>query len=197
MLFSSGNSAGIISSNVYPKNTAPRYFEGHGVAVGFSFLAIVCALTISIANRRENARKDREYGTVAEDGSDANPNKVLSPEKRARWGLDGLTPEQVIELGDHHPGALPRLHVSSCNAAHRPCALNLIHRFPILRLETIYSFLTHFPFGIYPSWVHCLSTSTHCLFNSLSSFFVRLTVAIQTIMNFLLFMYFNNTRFVS
>lgn len=104
MLFTTGNSAGLISSNVYPAKTGPRFFEGHGVALGFAFMAIVCAVIITTANRRENARRDRVYGEVAVDGSDANPTKVLSAEKRTRWGLDGLSETEVIELGDLHPG---------------------------------------------------------------------------------------------
>ena len=105
MLFSTGNSAGLISSNVYPANTKPRFFEGHGVAVGFAFMAIVCALIITITNRRENARRDRVYGSVAADGSDASVVRPLTAEKRARWGLEGLSEKQIIELGDLHPGA--------------------------------------------------------------------------------------------
>jgi hypothetical protein len=98
--------AGIISSNVYPSHTAPRFFEGHGVAVGFSFMAIVCALIITIANRIENDRRDSLYGPVAADGSDANPNKVLTPEQCRNWGLEGLSKTQIIELGDKHPGTV-------------------------------------------------------------------------------------------
>jgi hypothetical protein len=104
LLFSTGNAAGIISSNVYPSNTAPRFFEGHGIAVGFSGLAIICAIVIMIANSRENARRDRLYGEVAPDGSDASPLKTLTPEKRKAWGLEGLSELEVIELGDRHPG---------------------------------------------------------------------------------------------
>jgi hypothetical protein len=104
LLFATGNSAGIISSNVYPAGTAPRFFEGHGVAVGFSFMAIVCAIIITIANRLENARRDSLYGLVAANGSDASPNKVLTPEQRKTWGLEGLSKTEIIELGDKHPG---------------------------------------------------------------------------------------------
>ncbi|KAF8316359.1 MFS general substrate transporter [Clavulina sp. PMI_390] len=103
LLFSTGNSAGIISSNVYPARTAPRFFEGHGVAVGFSFMAIVCAIIMMIANGRENNRRDELYGEVAADGSDASVRKPISDEKRRRWGLEGMSEEQIIELGDSHP----------------------------------------------------------------------------------------------
>lgn len=106
LLFTTGNSAGIISSNVYPARTAPRFVEGHSIAIGFSGLAIVCALMLMYANSRENARRDREYGKMALDGSDANPAKMkgLSEEKRKRWGLQDLSELEIIELGDRHPG---------------------------------------------------------------------------------------------
>lgn len=104
LLFSCGNSAGIISSNVYPANTAPRFFEGHGVAVGFGFMSIVCAVIIIIANSRENARRERIYGSVAADGSDATVAQSMIPELRAKWGLEGLSETEIIELGDRHPG---------------------------------------------------------------------------------------------
>lgn len=104
LLFATGNSAGLISSNVYPSHTAPRFIEGHVVAVGFAFMAIVCAIIMTVSNRLENARRDRLYGPVASDGSDANPNKVLTPEQRQSWGLGGLSKLEIIELGDKHPG---------------------------------------------------------------------------------------------
>ncbi|KAF9506091.1 hypothetical protein BS47DRAFT_463665 [Hydnum rufescens UP504] len=102
--FSVGNSAGIISSNVYPSNTAPRFFRGHGIALAFSFMAIVWTLILMASNWRENARRDRVYGVTAPDGSDADPRKVLTPEQKATWGLEGLSELEIIELGDRHPG---------------------------------------------------------------------------------------------
>jgi len=102
--FSVGNSAGLISSNVYPAKTAPRFFRGHGVAIAFSFMAIVCVSILMAYNWRENSRRDRVYGPVAPDGSDAHPRKVLTPEQKATWGLEGLSQLEIIELGDRHPG---------------------------------------------------------------------------------------------
>jgi hypothetical protein len=104
LTFASASSAGIISCNVYPSHTAPRFFEGHSIALGFAFMAIVCAIIITTASRIENARRDSLYGSVAADGSDANPNKVLTPEQWQSWGLEGLTKIEIIELGDKHPG---------------------------------------------------------------------------------------------
>jgi hypothetical protein len=110
LLFSTGNSAGIISSNVYPSHTAPRFFEGHSVAIGFAFMAVVCAVIITTATRIENARRDSLYGPVAADGSDASPNKVLTPDQCRSWGLEGLSETEIIELGDKHPGTDSQNH---------------------------------------------------------------------------------------
>ncbi|KAF9512561.1 hypothetical protein BS47DRAFT_1345338 [Hydnum rufescens UP504] len=102
--FSVGNCAGIISSNVYPNSTAPRFIRGHSIAIAFSFMTIICISILMASNWRENVRRDKVYGAVAPDGSDAHPRKVLTPEQKATWGLEGLSELEIIELGDRHPG---------------------------------------------------------------------------------------------
>ncbi|KAF9506094.1 hypothetical protein BS47DRAFT_1353318 [Hydnum rufescens UP504] len=102
--FSVGNCAAIISSNIYPNSTAPRFIRGHSIAVAFSFMTIICVSILMASNWRENARRDRVYGVVAPDGSDAHPRKVLTPEQKVTWGLEGLSELEIIELGDRHPG---------------------------------------------------------------------------------------------
>lgn len=104
ILFGCANVAGIISSNVYPSRTKPRFFEGHGIAIGFASLTIIAAIIMTIANRIENARRDRLYGPAAPGGSDVDFNKVLTPEQLRKWGLEGLSKTEIIELGDKHPG---------------------------------------------------------------------------------------------
>lgn len=99
VFFTCGNSAGMIASNVYPASTAPRYFQGHGIAIGFSMLAIVCAAILMFAHSRENARRDRLYGTV-EPG--LNPLHA-TPEQIKRWGLEGMSHMEILDLGDRHP----------------------------------------------------------------------------------------------
>ena len=106
-MFSAANSAGIISSNVYPSHMAP---QGHGVAVRFALMAVVCAVVINLATHNENVRRDAWYGPVAVNGSDANPNKVLTPDQCRRWGLEGLlkteilwTYDQVFSHGSQRP----------------------------------------------------------------------------------------------
>jgi hypothetical protein len=121
--FSVGNSAGLISSNVYPSSTGPKFVEGkfvfpsaevheanlilisgHSIAIGFSGMAIICALTLMWSNSRDNAYRDRVYGPVAPDGSDASPNKNITKEQREKWGLAGMSELEICELGDRHPG---------------------------------------------------------------------------------------------
>lgn len=100
VFFSAGNSAGIISSWVYPARTAPRYFQGHGIAIGTAFLAIVCAAILMWHNNRENKRRDALYGPV-----DLGTNVLhATPQQIERWGLTNKTKEEVLDLGDRHPG---------------------------------------------------------------------------------------------
>jgi len=104
IFFTLGNSAGIISSWVYPSTQAPRFFTGHGVAIGFAFMAIICAAILMFANARENARRDRLYGPLAADGNDNNPLRQNNPELIKRWGLEGMSRDEILDLGDNHPG---------------------------------------------------------------------------------------------
>ncbi|KAG8988898.1 hypothetical protein FRB94_005578 [Tulasnella sp. JGI-2019a] len=104
VFFTMGNSAGIISSWVYPTTDSPRFFKGHGVAIGFAFMAIVCAIILMISNSRENARRDRIYGPVAADGNDNNPLRHDNKELMKRWGLEGMSRDEILDLGDRHPG---------------------------------------------------------------------------------------------
>jgi hypothetical protein len=59
------------------------------------------ALTLFIALRRENARRDEQYGApLAED----EVLQLESDESKRRWGLQGMTRDEIVELGDKHPG---------------------------------------------------------------------------------------------
>ncbi|CAO1632161.1 unnamed protein product [Sympodiomycopsis kandeliae] len=120
LFFMAGNSAGLISSNVYPKTDSPRYTQGHSINLAFSAIAIVCAIVLAIANIRENKRRDALYGRVdarkdgggsttdasgtsAEKGEQSEMARLTSPEEKKRWGLEGKTDLEVMELGDRHP----------------------------------------------------------------------------------------------
>jgi len=101
--FGMGNAAGLISSNVYPSNTGPRYIEGHAIAVAFSAMAVLCAVILYVANWRENARRTKAFGPAPEDGSDCSPLNVANEGILQKYGLEGMQPHEVLKLGDRHP----------------------------------------------------------------------------------------------
>lgn len=101
IFFSVGNSAGIVSSWTYPTKQGPRFIEGHSVALSFAVLAVLMASFLSFYNNRENKRRDRLYGVPEE--NDCHPTRAGDPELLKRWGLEGMSRLEVIELGDKHP----------------------------------------------------------------------------------------------
>ena len=72
-------------------------------ADGMQCLAIIVTVFIGLYNMRENARRDRAYGVPNVDGSDCNPSNVDSLELREKWGLGGMSKQEILELGDQHP----------------------------------------------------------------------------------------------
>ncbi|ORX68123.1 MFS general substrate transporter [Linderina pennispora] len=81
-----------VGTQIYKTKTAPRFFMGYGVCLAFSFLMIVVALSLSHVLRRENARRDAEFGEP----------KPLSPEEQAEAGS---------EWNLRRPPELPVLHL--------------------------------------------------------------------------------------
>lgn len=125
--FTIGNSGGIVSSWVYPSTQAPRFFTGHGVAIGFSFMAIVCTIILMVEHSRDNARRDAKYGPIAADGSESNPLRMQgNQELMKRWGLEGMTRDQILDLGDRHPGFRCEF---SINFTYKPWLTNASHRY--------------------------------------------------------------------
>ena len=59
----------------------------------------VTALIFFIALRRENARRDKLYGPPPGE----NVEQYEMAEYQQKWGLEGMTRDQIIELGDDHP----------------------------------------------------------------------------------------------
>ncbi|KAH7096100.1 putative MFS nicotinic acid transporter Tna1 [Auriculariales sp. MPI-PUGE-AT-0066] len=107
LFFTTGNSAGFVSSNVYPSRDSPRFFMGHGVAIGFAAMAIVCSIILMVDNARNNRERDSKYGVVNVRGKEAidmASGKVVDPYDRARWGLDAnMSDSEIVNLGDRHP----------------------------------------------------------------------------------------------
>lgn len=100
LVFSAGNSGGIVSSEAYQGKDAPGYRPGHATALAFCALNLITATGMHIYFRRENARRDRLYGPIPEQGSIEDWN---SPEQLRKWGLEHMTREQIVALGDEHP----------------------------------------------------------------------------------------------
>lgn len=89
-------------------------------------MTCICAIILFFGLRRENARRDAQYGQVidsdtpsltsAENAVDEKTGAVVTRgrvsswqqdledrEYLERWGLTGMTKEQIIDLGDDHP----------------------------------------------------------------------------------------------
>ena len=76
--------------------------RGNTVCLGFAVGAIVIAGILTARNVLENRRRDRLYGKVTP--ADSTIEALLKPEALKRFGLEGQTREQVLALGDRHPG---------------------------------------------------------------------------------------------
>ncbi|OCF34043.1 hypothetical protein I316_04390 [Kwoniella heveanensis BCC8398] len=99
-IFSLGNSGGIISSQVYRGKDSPRFLVGQGVTFGFSCICLLASITMYFGLRRENARRERVYGPAPGPGQ---TSEWESEEGKKRWGLEGMTRQEIVDLGDDHP----------------------------------------------------------------------------------------------
>ncbi|KAI1783045.1 MFS general substrate transporter [Ganoderma leucocontextum] len=79
-----GNCGGLIASNIFHSQDAPRYIPGHGAEMGFIGMGLVLVPIVLYAYTRANARKDVKLRGVEEKG-----------EKYA--------PEELKRLGDRAP----------------------------------------------------------------------------------------------
>lgn len=68
--------------------------------MAFALLNGTMAFTLYMALSRENKRRDEKYGKVPVDDHIQDFDSV---EYKRRWGLDGMTRAQIVELGDDHP----------------------------------------------------------------------------------------------
>jgi dipeptide/tripeptide permease len=101
--FTIGNSAGLISSNIYPSTESPRFIKGHAINLAFAALTLVITSVIMIINVSENKRRDA-ISYAHPDGRDVDPLKLDTEEEKKRWGYENLTRQQLLELGDKHLG---------------------------------------------------------------------------------------------
>lgn len=102
LVFSAGNAGGIISSFAYRPADAPphgHYVPGHAVALSLISLAgIVSGILIFFLNR-ENKRREAKFGFVKEN----EVHDLEDDEYKRRWGLEGMSRQDIIDLGDKHP----------------------------------------------------------------------------------------------
>lgn len=97
--FTIGNSAGLISSNIYPKEQGPRFIQGHAINLGFAGLTFITTSLIIFINWRDN--RDRDAISKAHpDGRDVDPSRLDTEAEKQRWGYEGYTREQLMRLGD-------------------------------------------------------------------------------------------------
>ena len=81
----------------------PQYIKGHAINLGFAAMTLVVTSTIMFLNIRENRRRNAiSYAHL--DGRDVDPLKLDQEEEKARWGYQGYTRQQLLELGDKHLG---------------------------------------------------------------------------------------------
>jgi hypothetical protein len=84
-------------------------------------MACVCAIILYFGLKRENTRREAQYGPTeisdrdfstmrSENEGKVTRGKISSweedlkdPEYLERWGLSGMTKEEIIDLGDDHP----------------------------------------------------------------------------------------------
>ncbi|WRT65141.1 uncharacterized protein IL334_002083 [Kwoniella shivajii] len=100
MVFSAGNSGGIVSSQAYRNKDAPRFLPGHGTALAFCLLNFTMAVILYLGVKKENQRRNDKFGPAP------RPDEVQEyedPEYQVRWGLQGMSRKEVVELGDDHP----------------------------------------------------------------------------------------------
>ncbi|KAL7421740.1 hypothetical protein Q5752_003511 [Cryptotrichosporon argae] len=100
IVFSAGNTGGITSSQAYRTTDSPRYIPGHATALAFSCLCLICSALLWFLLARENRRREAKYGPPP--GPDET-HEYDSPEYLAKWGLEGMTRDEIVALGDDHP----------------------------------------------------------------------------------------------
>ncbi|WOO84993.1 putative transporterc [Vanrija pseudolonga] len=106
MVFSAGNSGGIWAALAYrskdakPTNGQVPYLPGHATAMAFAAANVITSVILWFFMRRENQRREREYGPAP--GPDEQHN-IDDPAYRAKWGLEGMSRDDILNLGDDHP----------------------------------------------------------------------------------------------
>ena len=101
--FTIGNAAGLISSNIYPTPEGPRFIKGHAINLGFASLTFIMTSAIMFVNWRENKARDA-ISYAHPDGRDVDPARLDHEDEKRRWGYEGMSRDELLELGDQHRG---------------------------------------------------------------------------------------------
>lgn len=99
LVFSCGNSGGIVASLVYRDQDKPRYMPGHATALAFVAMNGITSVIIYFGLKAANKKREREYGLV----EDNEKHNIDDPEYLNRWGLTGMERNDILNLGDDHP----------------------------------------------------------------------------------------------
>ena len=103
VFFTVGNSACLISSNIYPTKESPRFIKGHAINLGFAALTFITTSIIMFVNWRDNKARDA-ISYAHPDGRDVDPARLDHEDERKRWGYEGLSRDELLALGDRHRG---------------------------------------------------------------------------------------------
>lgn len=74
-----GQCFSVLASFLYPSSSAPQYYLGLGLCLGFNLSSITLTFLLSRYYRRENARRDVLEGGRSGDTSDFETLHDLSP----------------------------------------------------------------------------------------------------------------------
>lgn len=103
LFFTVGNSAGLISSNIYPSTESPRFIKGHAINLGFAGLTFITTSLLIFINWRANKARDA-ISYANPDGSSVDPARLDHEDEKKRWGYEGMNRDEIMALGDQHKG---------------------------------------------------------------------------------------------
>jgi sugar phosphate permease len=78
MTITIGNLGAVLGTQLYRPNTSPRWFLGHGFAIGYLFLNLVNTSVLLLSLNRENKKKEQRAaaGEIADEGCVKNDEDV-------------------------------------------------------------------------------------------------------------------------
>lgn len=101
VVISFGNLNGVVSSNIYPSKTAPRFFEGHSVVLGYIVIGIIANTVYYFGTQAENRKREAGHcnetiladdPAIVASGKDlqAEAARIRAQEAQQVGGLAGL-----------------------------------------------------------------------------------------------------------